>query len=88
MKQWVIVDDETKSKSSVYETQLNTSDKEEALQLAKKEWTQKTRAEMEKCDSFCIVLAEVDDDGNIVCNRIDETITVKDKDGFHFPFLY
>lgn len=88
MKQWVIIDDETKSKSAIYETKLNTSDKEEALQLAKHEWTHKTRAEMEKCDSFYIAFTDIDEDGCIDYNSMTNTIVVKDKDGFRFPFLY
>ena len=88
MKQWVLIDDETTSKGEVYETKLNTTSDKEAHQLAKNEWTQKTRAEMEKCDSFYIAFADIDEDGCIDYNSMTNTVIVKDKDGFHFPFLY
>ena len=58
MKTWYLIDDCIKSKGQVFEKNLHTQSKEEALDYAKREWEALSEHDQRGRDEFYIILAD------------------------------
>lgn len=77
MKKWYLIDDCLHSARQVFETALDCASKEEAFDLAVREWEALSAHDQRARDDFYIGFADVDEDGCVDYDTMTDIISIK-----------
>lgn len=77
MKQWIIVDDRTNSRSAIFEEIIKANSQQQAIDIAKRTWDALADADKKKCDAYYVGFVNIDDDGCIDYNTMIDMYTIK-----------
>ena len=73
---WYLVDERTITGTDIFEEKLNATNKMEAIREATREWYRMAPADRKRRTDFYIGQAEVDEDGNIIYESMQDYVDI------------
>ena len=73
---WYLVDERTAGMVDIFEDKLNVTTREEAIREATREWYRMAPADRKRRTDFYIGQAEVDEDGNIIYESMQDYVDI------------
>lgn len=73
---WYLVDERTAGMVDIFEEKLNVATREEAIREATREWYRMAPADRKRRTDFYIGQAEVDEDGNIIYESMQDYVDI------------